>query len=87
MVHFDALSQVIANAFFHTRYEAESFLATWHIHSVPSDVLMIYDRGYPAQVIPWLMVRNYLPLHVKGIDRLIWIAGDFKDMSRRLVVW
>lgn len=54
LVHFDVLNQVIANAFLHTRYEAESFIATWHIHTVPSDVLMVYDRGYPAQVIPWL---------------------------------
>lgn len=52
LVHFDVLNQVIANAFLHTRYEAESFIATWHVHAVPSDVLMIYDRGYPAQVIP-----------------------------------
>lgn len=54
VVHFDVLNQVIAGAFFHTRYEAESFVATWHIWRVPSDVLMLYDRGYPAQVIPWL---------------------------------
>jgi hypothetical protein len=54
VVHFDVLNQIIANAFFHTRYEAEAFIATWHIHAVPADVLMIYDRGYPAQVIPWL---------------------------------
>lgn len=54
LVHFDVLNQVIANAFFHTRYEGESFIAVWHVHTVPPDVLMIYDRGYPAQVIPWL---------------------------------
>jgi len=54
LVHFDVLNQVVANAFFHTRYEAEPFIATWHIQTVPADVLMIYDRGYPAQVIPWL---------------------------------
>lgn len=54
VVHFDVLNQVVANAFFHARSVAESFIATWHVHTVPSDVLMIYDRGYPAQVIPWL---------------------------------
>lgn len=54
VAHFDVLNQVIANAFFHTRCESESFIATWHIHTVPSDVLMVYDRGYPAQAVPWL---------------------------------
>lgn len=54
LVHFDLLNQLIANAFFHTRYEAEPSIAVEHIDSVPQDVLMIYDRGYPAQVIPWL---------------------------------
>ncbi|MCW5922907.1 MAG: transposase domain-containing protein [Saprospiraceae bacterium] len=54
LAHFDVLNQIIVNAFFHTRYESESLIAPWHIHTVPSDVLMIYDRGFPAQVIPWL---------------------------------
>jgi len=54
LAHFDVLNQIVANAFFHTRYQSESLIAPWHIHTVPSDVLMIYDRGFPAQVIPWL---------------------------------
>lgn len=54
LVHFDVLNQVIANAFFHSQGEAEPIIASWHIHTIPSDVLMLYDRGYPGLTIPWL---------------------------------
>ncbi|MFN0035270.1 MAG: IS4 family transposase [Saprospiraceae bacterium] len=78
LVHFDVLNQVIANAFLHTRYEAESFVATWHVHAVPSDVLMIYDRGYPAQVIPWL--HRYF-----GSDCLVRLSLTHSNIVKEFV--
>lgn len=51
---FDLLNQVISSAQFHTRHTAESVMAQRQIAALPSDVLMVYDRGYASHIIPYL---------------------------------
>lgn len=86
LAHFDLLNQVITNAFFHTRYEAESSIAVEHIRTVPSDVLMIYDRGFPAQVIPWLHLYYGSHCLVRLLVDQSHVVKDFLASKKRQII-
>ncbi len=51
---FDLLNEVITDLRLHPRDISETFIATCQVGNTPSDVLMIYDRGYASQIIPYL---------------------------------
>lgn len=51
---FDVLNQVVTGLVFHPRTTAEVVIASRHVAQVPKDVLMIYDRGFASQLIPFL---------------------------------
>ncbi len=51
---FDLLNEVITDLRLHPRDISETFVATCQAGSTPPDVLMIYDRGYASQIIPFL---------------------------------
>lgn len=86
LAHFDVLNQIITNAFFHTRYEAESSIAFEHIHTEPSGVLMIYDRGFPAQVIPWLHLYYGSHCLVRQLVDQSNVVKDFLASKKRQTI-
>jgi hypothetical protein len=51
---FDVLNKVVTRLVFHARTTAEIVIASRHIRDIPKDVLMIYDRGFASQLIPFL---------------------------------
>ena len=51
---FDVLNKVVTRLVLHTRKTAEIVIASRHIAQIPKDVLMIYDRGFASQLIPFL---------------------------------
>lgn len=51
---YDLLNFVAVDARLHPREISETFVATCFVPTIPSDVLMVYDRGYASQIIPFL---------------------------------
>lgn len=51
---FDVLNKLVARLVFHPRTTAEIVCASRYIQQIPKDVLMIYDRGFASQLIPFL---------------------------------
>lgn len=50
----DLLNFVITAARLHPRDISETFAGTCCAQTLPADVLMVYDRGYASQIIPFL---------------------------------
>lgn len=50
----DLLNFVAVDARLHPREVSEAFVATCFVQTIPTDVLMVYDRGYASQIIPFL---------------------------------
>lgn len=51
---YDLQNFVVVDARLHPREMSETFLATCFVQTIPPDVLMVYDRGYASQIIPFL---------------------------------
>lgn len=54
LVCYDLLNQLVTALQFHTRNTAEVVVAQRSIDQIPPDVLMVYDRGFAAHIIPFL---------------------------------
>ncbi len=57
LVQFDVLNQMLINVHLHPRQQAEVTIATPLIKDYPSDVIVIYDRGFGSYAIPYLHQR------------------------------
>ena len=51
---YDLLNQLITAVQFHTNQVSELVVAMRSIKQIPSDVLMVYDRGFASHIVPFL---------------------------------
>ncbi len=75
---YDLYNAIITRVKFHTRKVAESVVALKAIGEIPTDVLMVYDRGFAGHIIPFL--HQYF-----GSNCLIRIPTGFSNTVKDFV--
>ena len=57
LAYYDLLNQLITAVQFHANQISEAVVAMRSIEQIPSDVLLVYDRGFASHIIPFLHTR------------------------------
>lgn len=84
---FDVLNKVVARLVFHTRKTAEIVIASRHVSQIPKDVLMIYDRGFASQLIPFLHLHFGSDCIVRiPLERSKTVSSFVKSGKRQAIV-
>ncbi len=75
---YDLLNQLITTVTFHTNQVSEVVVAMRSIAQLPSDVLMVYDRGFASHIIPFLHTHF-------GSECIIRLPLGFNASTKRFV--